>query len=435
MIRLYNTLTKTVDNFTPIDKNNIGMYFCGPTVYDRAHIGNLRTSVTGDLLFRVLRTKYGRVTYVRNYTDVDDKILNKSKNTGEPPQTIVARATAAYITDTQWLGNLAPIHSPYATDNIAEMIELITKLVNYNYAYIVDGNVFFEISLFQTHGALSNRQVWDDETESRIGENKLKRNPSDFVLWKPVPSTEMGWHSPWGWGRPGWHIECSAMAKRYLGETFDIHGGGSDLMFPHHDNEISQSCAAHSTERMANYWIHSGILNFNNYKMSKSLGNIVTAETFRNMNISGDALRFVFLSTHYRSLLNFSDENLTAARRILTKFYEKIKDVGFASGIDEQILTNLYNDLNTPAAITRMHELYENGEYSALKSALRLLGFKMQPVEFNDKNIEELLKKRRIAKENKDFETGDLIRSELTSMDLEINDTPAGITWRRKTIF
>ena len=435
MIRLYNTLTKTVDNFTPIDKNNIGMYFCGPTVYDRAHIGNLRTSVTGDLLFRVLRTKYGRVTYVRNYTDVDDKILKKSKNTGEPPQTIVARATAAYITDTQWLGNLAPIHSPYATDNIAEMIELITKLVNYNYAYIVDGNVFFEISLFQTHGALSNRQVWDDETESRIGENKLKRGPSDFVLWKPVPSTEMGWHSPWGWGRPGWHIECSAMAKRYLGETFDIHGGGSDLMFPHHDNEISQSCAAHSTERMANYWIHSGILNFNNYKMSKSLGNIVTAETFRNMNISGDALRFVFLSTHYRSLLNFSDENLTAARRILTKFYEKIKDVGFASGIDEQILTNLYNDLNTPAAITRMHELYENGEYSALKSALRLLGFKMQPVEFNDKNIEELLKKRRIAKENKDFETGDLIRSELVSMDLEINDTPAGITWRRKTIF
>lgn len=435
MIQLYNTLTKTIEDFIPINKHNIGMYFCGPTVYDRAHIGNLRTSVTADLLFRVLRTKYERVTYVRNYTDIDDKIINKSQELNVSIREIVSKATAAYITDTNWLGNRTPTHSPYATDNISEMIELIKTLITYNYAYEINGSVYFETTVFQTHGVLSNRSVEDYSAESRISDDGNKRNTSDFVLWKSQPLTEIGWQSPWGWGRPGWHIECSAMAKRYLGETFDIHGGGSDLMFPHHDNEIAQSCAAHSTDDMANYWVHSGMLNLSNSKMSKSLGNIVTAETLRNMNVSGDALRFLFLSTHYRSVLIFSDESLMSARQTLTKFYEKIKNVKKSENIDDIFLSYLYSDLNTPAAITRLHELYDNSEYELLKSALRLMGFKMHPIEFNDENIEETLKKRDAVKLIKDFETADLLRSELVNMGIEINDTPGGTIWRRKIVF
>lgn len=429
-ILIHNVLSKSIEEFTPLDITNVKMYWCGPTVYDRAHIGNLRSSVVADLFYRVLRTKYSKVTFVRNYTDIDDKIIDKSKKTNTPITEIVSRATAQYIEDMNWLGNNPPTHTPSAVSHINEMIEMIEKLVSYNYAYVADGHVFFETSLYQEHGKLSNRAVKDGGAESRIGENKLKRNPEDFVLWKPSTDDMPGWESPWGYGRPGWHIECSAMAAKYLGHTFDLHGGGSDLCFPHHDNEIAQSCAAHGTETMANYWVHSGMLNFGNFKMSKSLGNGITSKILSERNVSGDALRLMFLSTHYRSVLNYSDEILDQSRKTLTKWYEKTKSVNNfhkIQGLDEKVKELLYYDLNTPAVITRLHELYEMGNYTELLYALRFLGFKMQPIEYNEKNILELAEKRAHAKLNKNYALSDLLREEIISQGFEVNDTPSGM--------
>lgn len=427
MIKLYNTLTKEVEIFNPIDRNHIGMYFCGPTLHDAPHIGNLRTSVVADILYRILRLEFPKVTYVRNYTDIDDKIINKMIELDNSWETIVNQSRAAYISDMYYLGNLPPTYSPVVSDNIDRIIDLIKILLNFNYAYENAGHVFFETAFYHSIGELSGRDIKSDDTESRIGLNPYKRNKEDFVLWKPAKENEMGYDSPWGFGRPGWHIECSAMAKRYLGNTFDIHGGGVDLKFPHHENEIVQSCAAHSTERMANYWIHSGMVDIQSEKMSKSLNNIIRSSELKEKNISGDALRLLFLSTHYRTNITFTWDKLNQHRTTLTKWYEKIKTFNISTQdlkLPEEIKDLLFHDLNTTAVITKLNEYYDNNKIIELLSTLRFLGFKLQPILYNDKNVLELLKKRLNAKVNKNYELADQIRDEILSNGFKIRDKP-----------
>ena len=443
-LRLHNSLTRRKETFRPIDPAHVRMYVCGPTVYDLAHIGNARPVVVFDVLARLLRTLYPRVTYVRNVTDVDDKINARARESGEPIAAITARTLADYHADIAALGNLPPDIEPRATDNIAQMIQLIERLIASGHAYEADGHVLFAVPSFKDYGKFSGRSPDELLAGARVDVAPYKRDAGDFVLWKPSTPDLPGWDSPWARGRPGWHIECSAMSWRYLGESFDIHGGGSDLIFPHHENEVAQSLCAFPGSRFANYWVHNGMLVINGEKMSKSLGNFLTIREVL-AKAPAEAIRLLLLKTHYRGLLDFSDAAMTEARKELDRFYRALERTPPAAPVPvpASVLDALCDDLNTPLALSAMHALADAalaGDATAaagLKSAGAVLGLLQQDPaswfrgEGGDAAIDALIDERIEARRLKNFARADAIRKELAEQGILLEDNPAGTTWRR----
>lgn len=454
-VYLHNTLKQKKELFTPIDENNVRMYVCGPTVYDRAHLGNAKTSVVFDVMYRMLCEVYGKekVTYVSNITDVDDKILNKHQQTGKPIREITEQTYNWYIEDMAKLNVLSPNYRPRATEYINEMIEIAKKLLENGHAYQSQGHVLFDVNSMKNYGYLSGRSLKEMLAGARIEVADYKKNPADFILWKPSDTNQPGWDSPWGYGRPGWHLECSAMSSKLLGTDFDIHGGGSDLIFPHHENECAQSTCAYKGSKYAHYWVHAGMLMVDGVKMSKSLGNFHNVDEIIS-KYPAEALRLLFLTTHYHQPFNFTFAGLEQAKAVLDKFYNallKNKDIEIkAKKVNEKVLEALADDLNTPLALTILHEIVGNlnkaesaEEKAALKAELlssaELLGLLYQEPEVwfkgdvssEDQEIEELINKRIEAKKNKDWATADKIRNDLKEMGIVLEDTPTGTTWKR----
>ena len=364
-IYLHNTLKQRKDEFNPIDANNVRMYVCGPTVYDRAHLGNAKTSVVFDVLFRLLCQVYGKehVTYVSNITDVDDKILNKHKQTGKSIREITEQTYQWYLEDMEKLNVLAPTYRPRATEYINEMIELVKMLLKNGHAYESAGHVLFDVDSFPAYGSLSGRSMKEMLAGARIEVADYKKNPADFILWKPSEADQPGWNSPWGYGRPGWHLECSAMSSKLLGTDFDIHGGGADLIFPHHENECAQSVCAFEGSHFAHYWVHAGMLMVDGVKMSKSLGNFYNVDEIIG-KYPAEALRLLFLTTHYHQPFNFTFAGLEQAKAVLDKFYNallKVNDVkAEKSEPNAKVVEALADDINTPAALATLHEIASN---------------------------------------------------------------------------
>jgi cysteinyl-tRNA synthetase len=384
-IRLTNSMTRRKEEFRPIDPSNVRMYVCGPTVYDRAHLGNARPVVVFDVLNRLLRHVYGpeHVTYVRNFTDVDDKInaealrRQKAGSPGTLEELIHQRTEetiAWYHADMDALGALRPDHEPRATGFIGQMVAMIEGLIAGGHAYAVEGHVLFRVRSYKDYGKLSGRSVDDMIAGARVEVAPFKEDPMDFVLWKPSSGEEPGWTSPWGKGRPGWHIECSAMAQELLGESFDIHGGGLDLQFPHHENEIAQSACAHPHGDFAHYWLHNEMLQVEGKKMSKSLGNFFTVRDLLDQGIPGEVIRFVFLMTHYRSPMDWTERKRSDARIALGNWYRMTDGVERGT-VPEEVLEAISNDLNTSLAIAHLHEQANAGEYASLKAGMLFLGF------------------------------------------------------------
>ncbi len=442
-LTLYNTLTRQKEPFTPIDSQNVRMYVCGPTVYDFAHIGNARPVIVFDVLYRLLRHLYGEsaVTYVRNITDVDDKINARALRDfpNLPLNEAIAKVTAKtadqFQADARALGCLDPTVQPRATDNIAGMIEMISTLIKKGNAYTAAGEVLFDIASMKDYGGLSNRKLEDQQAGARVAVEAHKKSPGDFVLWKLSSADEPGWDSPWGRGRPGWHIECSAMSKRYLGEVFDIHGGGLDLIFPHHENEIAQSRCAHGSDVMANVWMHNGFLQVEGQKMSKSLGNFVTiADVLKDW--PGEVARFNMLRTHYRQPIDWTLGSLQESANTLKVWSNNVANVD-ASDIDHEVFTALCDDLNTHTAFTRLHQLNKTGAYSELKASLDLLGFLLstndQSNAVDDTLVSNFITARLAARSAKDWKESDRIRDELDAMGVAIKDNKDGTTsWEVK---
>jgi cysteinyl-tRNA synthetase len=444
VLRLHNSLTRTKDVFAPLDPGHVRMYVCGPTVYDLPHLGNARAAVVFDVLARLLRRLYPRVTYVRNITDVDDKINERSRETGEPIGAITARTTADYQADMASLFVQPPDVQPAATAHIPEMLALIGRLVEGGHAYAAEGHVLFAVGSFPAYGTLSGRSPDELLAGARVEVAPYKRDPGDFVLWKPSPPGLPGWESPWGRGRPGWHIECSAMAWRYLGEAFDIHGGGADLLFPHHENERAQSCCAFPGSGFARVWLHNGMLLVGGEKMSKSLGNFRTVRDVLPQ-APGEAARMLLLRAQYRGTLDFSDAALAEARRELDRFY---RAVGSAAADDdavpESVMDALCDDLNTPGAFAAMHALADAalaGEAraaSGLRAAGRLLGLLQADTESwfhagqDGAAIEAAIAERLAARRARDFARADAIRHELAAQGVLLEDSASGTTWRRE---
>ncbi|MEQ8899905.1 MAG: cysteine--tRNA ligase [Roseovarius sp.] len=377
-IKLHNTRTRKKEVFAPLDPENVRMYVCGPTVYDRAHLGNARPVVVFDVLYRLLRHVYGaeHVTYVRNFTDVDDKINARAAESGRAIGEITAETTQWFLDDMAELGALEPNHMPRATQYIPQMVTMIEDLIAKGHAYEAEDHVLFAVDSWREgYGKLSGRSVDDMIAGARVEVAPYKRNPMDFVLWKPSDQGQPGWESPWGRGRPGWHIECSAMAYELLGESFDIHGGGNDLMFPHHENEIAQSCCAHPQGEFARYWMHNEMLQVEGKKMSKSLGNFFTVRDLLDQGIPGEVIRFVFLSTHYRKPMDWTAEKAREAEDTLSRWYVLTDGVEPEADTLFWVSDALADDLNTPLAISIMHELARNGCAGQLKAAMQLLGF------------------------------------------------------------
>jgi len=442
---LHNSLTRRRERFEPLDPANVRMYVCGPTVYDLAHIGNARPVVVFDVLARLLRRLYPRLTYVRNITDVEDKINARAAETGEPISAITARTTADYHADMAALGALPPDQEPRATGHIAEMIAIIERLIATGHAYHAEGHVLFAVASFPDYGLLSGRSPDELLAGARIDVAPYKRDPGDFVLWKPSTADLPGWDSPWGRGRPGWHIECSAMSWRYLGETFDIHGGGSDLIFPHHENEIAQSVCAFPGSHFARYWLHNEMLLVNGEKMAKSLGNFFTVRDVL-AKAPGEAIRLLLLRTHYRGTLDFTDTALHEARRELDRFYralERFPDPASADAVPVPVMEALCDDLNTPLAIAGLHTLADAalaGDAAAargLRAAGDVLGLLRQdPAEWfrggtDAVAIEAAIAERQAARKGRDFARADAIRAQLAEQGILLEDGPAGTVWRR----
>ena len=440
---LHNSLTRTREPFVPLDPGNVRVYVCGPTVYDRAHVGNARAIVAYDVLVRLLRHLFPRVTYVRNVTDVDDKINTRAAEEGEPIAALTARTLAWFHDDMAALGNLPPDVEPRATENIAEMIALIERLIAGGHAYAAEGHVLFRVASFASYGALSGRDTKELLAGARVEVAAYKADPGDFVLWKPSPPGLPGWDSPWGRGRPGWHIECSAMSWRYLGETFDIHGGGDDLMFPHHENERAQSLCAFPGSGFARYWLHNGMLLLNGEKMSKSLGNTRTVEEAL-VRAPGEAVRLALLRGHYRSTLEYTDAGVQEARGELDRFYRALDRAPGGEGeVPATVLDALCDDLNTPRAIAAMHVLATEalaGDADAaggLRAAGRLMGLLTQePAAWfqggaDASRIETAIAERLAARKARDFARADAIRAELAAEGIALEDGPGGTTWRR----
>ncbi len=453
-IYLHNTLKQRKEEFVPIDASNVRMYVCGPTVYDKAHLGNAKTPVVYDVLYRLLCYVYGQehVTYVSNITDVDDKILNKHKETGKSIREITEQTYNWYLDDMKKLNVLSPNYRPRATEYIPEMIKLVELLLQNGHAYIAENQVLFDVDSMPNYGFLSGRSMKEMVAGARIEVASYKKNPADFILWKPSDADQPGWNSPWGYGRPGWHLECSAMSSKLLGNDFDIHGGGSDLIFPHHENECAQSCCAYPGTHFAHYWVHTGMLMINGVKMSKSLGNFYTVDEIL-AKYPAEALRLLFLTTHYHQPFNFTFEGLEQAKNILDKFYNallKNADV-LAEKVapSEKLINALADDLNTPLALSYLHETLSNlnkaetiEERSKYKSEL-LANAYMLGLLYNDaeswfkgadddnSEIETLIAKRAEAKKNKDWATADAIRNELKEKGIVLEDGAQGTTWKR----
>ena len=454
-IYLHNTLKQRKDKFIPIDADNVRMYVCGPTVYDKAHLGNAKTPVVYDVLYRLLCHVYGKehVTYVSNITDVDDKILNKHKETGKSIREITEQTYNWYIDDMAKLNVLSPNYRPRATEYIPEMIKLVELLLKNGHAYIADKQVLFDVDSMPNYGFLSGRSMKEMVAGARVEIADYKKNPADFILWKPSEADQPGWDSPWGYGRPGWHLECSAMSSKLLGNDFDIHGGGSDLIFPHHENECAQSCCAYPGTHFAHYWVHTGMLMINGIKMSKSLGNFYTVDEIL-AKYPAEALRLLFLTTHYHQPFNFTFEGLEQAKNILDKFYNallKNADIpAEKTEPSEKLIAALCDDLNTPLALSYLHETLGNlnkaetrEERIKYKSELLanayMLGLLYNDAESwfkgttgaEDTEIEALIAKRAQAKKNKDWAIADAIRNELKERGIVLEDSPTGTTWKK----
>ncbi|MDE4139253.1 MULTISPECIES: cysteine--tRNA ligase [Rhodobacterales] len=437
VIKLHNTKTRKKEVFTPIDPENVRMYVCGPTVYDRAHLGNARPVVVFDVLYRLLRHVYGadHVTYARNFTDVDDKINARAAESGRAIGEITAETTQWFLDDMGALGALEPNHMPRATEYIPQMVAMIEDLIAKGHAYAAEGHVLFAVDSWREgYGKLSGRSVDDMIAGARVEVAPYKKNPMDFVLWKPSSDDLPGWDSPWGRGRPGWHIECSAMSYEILGETFDIHGGGNDLMFPHHENEIAQSCCAHPEGEFARYWLHNEMLQVEGKKMSKSLGNFFTVHDLLDQGIPGEVIRFVFLSTHYRKPMDWTEKKAKEAEATLSDFKSLVFEIE-ATVVDDGVLEALADDLNTSKAITRLHELKKTGDYGRLKASLAFMGFDLSTIESwwggakerealpGEELIGEIVQTRHRAKMDKDWATADRLRDILTKAGVILYDS------------
>ncbi len=427
-IKLHNTLTRKKQTFVPLDENNVRLYLCGPTVYDRAHLGNARNVIMFDALYRLLIEIYGidSITYVRNFTDIDDKINNKSLESGRPIDAITSETIKWYLEDMAALGNLEPNLMPRATDYIPQMISYIELLINRGFAYSAEGHVLFSVSNYKNYGRLSGRSVEDMIAGARVEVASYKRNPMDFVLWKPSEKDLPGWDSPWGRGRPGWHIECSAMAHDLLGATFDIHGGGNDLQFPHHENEIAQSCCAYPESEFARYWLHNEMLQVDGKKMSKSLGNFFTVRDLLDQGYPGEVIRFVFLSTHYSKPMDWTCSKALEAKNILRKWRGLLKNNFEIVPVPEEVIKILTDDLNTAGVISLLHNYASNGEIGKLKAGANFLGILTEELsgwcaDVDMSSLEGLftvLRKRAI--ESKNFENIDELRSKLTNAGVDV---------------
>jgi cysteinyl-tRNA synthetase len=433
-IKLHDTMAREKRVFTPADPNRVTMYVCGPTVYNRAHIGNGRSAVVFDQLARLLRFAFGedKLVYARNVTDIDDKIIDSAREEGVDTSVITERFERHYVEDMAALGVAVPNIAPHATEHVGEMIAMISRLVERGHAYEADGHVLFHVPSDPHYGALGRRDREAMIAGARVEVASYKKDPADFVLWKPSPSDMIGWDSPWGRGRPGWHIECSAMIEAHLGETIDIHGGGLDLIFPHHENEIAQSRCAHGAP-LARYWVHNGFLSMASEKMSKSLGNVVTVGELLDQGHKGEVLRYALLSAHYRQPLEWSDQLVGQAKATLDRLYRAAADASPGQP-DPSIVEALADDLNTPLALARLSAI-DNPE--ALKASAAILGLLGQTSSAwfqggGDSRVDALVDARSDAKKRRDFAEADRIRSELAGEGILLEDTPSGTIWRRE---
>jgi cysteinyl-tRNA synthetase len=456
-IRIYNTLTREKEVFEPLDPGRVTIYVCGPTVYNYAHIGNARPAVVFDLLHRVLQLHYANVVYARNITDVDDKINDAAAQLGVPIATISGKYTNAYHEDMAALGVRQPTIEPRATEHIEPMIRMIERLIEAGAAYVAEGHVLFDIESFDRYGSLSRRDIREMIAGSRVEVAPFKRNPGDFVLWKPSEDPQPGWNSPWGWGRPGWHLECSVMAEVHLGETIDIHGGGQDLVFPHHENEIAQSVCSHSGKPFARYWMHNGFVTVDKRKMSKSLGNTLVVHELLKQH-PGEVLRYLLISAHYRQPLDWSEQELERARKTLDRLYSVLRTAADRFGPlepderpGEAFLEALRDDLNTPVAIAEFNRVARDlakaetaaeacraaGELLADAALIGLLQtapdawFGALSEHPENVRIEQLIARRNTARSERDFKTADAIRDELTALGVVLEDGDGVTRWRR----
>ncbi|MCW8964742.1 MAG: cysteine--tRNA ligase [Gammaproteobacteria bacterium] len=456
---MHNTLTRKKEKFVPIDPERITMYVCGPTVYNYVHIGNARPAVVFDVLYRLLQKQYPKVVYARNITDVDDKIMHAAQEQNTSIEEISRRYTEAYHQDMQALGVLEPTIEPFATGHIEPMLEMIQALVDNGHAYEAQGNVLFNVPSMPDYGQLSGRNQDDVMAGARVEVADYKKDASDFALWKPSEDDQPGWDSPWGRGRPGWHLECSAMINTHLGKVIDIHGGGQDLIFPHHENEIAQGRCAHGTEGYVNYWMHNGYLTIDGEKMSKSLGNFFTIHDVL-AHAPGEAMRYALLSAQYRQPLDWSEETLKQARASIDRLYNALRqvaDIPPASGHSEppaEVINALEDDLNTPIALAVLHELatelnkaQDDETKASLKAQLlaggHIMGLLQQDPEdwfrwqsdeddsLSDAAINRLIEERRHARASRDFQRADEIRDELLDQGIELEDGAEGTRWRR----
>jgi cysteinyl-tRNA synthetase len=435
MIRLYDTMTREKRPFVPLNPQRITMYLCGPTVYGRAHIGNARPAVVFDTLVRLIRHDFGpkSLVYARNVTDVDDKIIAAAEAEGVEPSEITQRYERHYLDDTGALGVAPPDIAPHATQEIAAMIAMIERLVGLGHAYEAEGHVLFSVASHAEYGELSRRDREAMVAGARVEVAPYKRDPADFVLWKPSAEGVIGWDSPWGRGRPGWHIECSAMIRAHLGETIDIHTGGLDLIFPHHENEIAQSRCAHAGAPLARYWVHNGFVDMGSEKMSKSLGNIVTPAELLAQGHRGETLRLALLSAHYRQPLSWTEDVVIQAKANLDRLYRQVGDAE-PGDIDEGVLEALRDDLNTPLALTRLMALDDPAAIKASAALLGLLGGTASEWFQSGGDaaaIEARIAERAAAKQARDFATADRIRDELKADGIVLEDGAGGTTWRR----
>ena len=447
-LKIYNTLSRKKEEFTPLNKNSIGMYVCGPTVYDEPHIGNARPLIIFDLVYRILIKNFGKnkVNYVRNITDIDDKIIQRANELKIDINELAKTVTDIFLADCKYLNCLIPNNQPKATENIKGMIQMIENLIVKKFAYIKDGNVYFNVNKFKDYGKLSNKNPKELISGSSVEISELKNNPLDFVLWKPSKDKEPFWESPWGKGRPGWHIECSVMSEKYLGKEFDLHCGGLDLIFPHHENEIAQSICANDSSIFAKYWMHNGYLTVDGKKMSKSDGNFITINNLKNNNINGQVIRLSILGTHYRQPLDWNLKILEINKKILENWYSLYSPND--DEISNELLNILLDDLNTPKFITSIHSLYNKakaGDSTAkkdLNSALKFLGlFNENQEQFNIlrkkskldvREIEKLIEQRNFARKDKDFKKADIIRLDLEKNGILIEDLNDKTHWKHK---
>ncbi len=438
---IYNTLSRDKEPFAPLDAGHVRMYVCGPTVYDYVHIGNARPVVVFDVLYRLLKRRYPRVTYVRNITDIDDRIMVRAADNSETIDALTSRTSGAYQSDMRRLGALVPDVEPRATQYVSDMVAMIQRLVDNGHAYAAEGHVLFSVPSMSDYGRLSRRSRDELVAGARVEVAPYKKDPADFVLWKPSTDDQPGWPSPWGRGRPGWHIECSAMSARHLGETFDIHAGGLDLIFPHHENEIAQSRSAFGHAIMAKYWMHNGFLNISGEKMSKSLGNFFTVHELLDQHPS-EAIRLLLLTAHYRQPLDFTHEGLMQARATLDRWYGALrgKDAAPSNTLPSSVEEALSDDLNTPLAISAIHALGDPAELRAGANALGLLQqdaeawFRWTPAGssgLTDAEIEAAIAARQAARKAKDFKESDRIRDELKANGVILEDGARGTTWKR----